>query len=189
MLGVGCALLLCACSEQSEEEEYDEMQRNEDWAGIVEKDRQQPTQSLACHKVVRLAQYRLGVAPPGSVYECLADSREVLASPVAAMMMSDMYIQLGMVNMSQRAAFESMVKETDMKQCGRALRRLTETAIITRQYEVARKYIAIMDANGLHRDWARSMLRIVEHPELISEEPVYLQLRKTYDETEDQFFM
>ena len=187
--GVGCSSSDSELKGSAEEIEYDRLQLKGDWKQIVETYSQHPSQSLACHKVAQLARFQLKQVGNEAVFECLANSREVLSSPRAAIMMSDVYIQLGMVNMAQRAAFESMVKETDVKKCGRALRRLTETAIITRQYEVARKYIAILEENNMHRDFARSMLTIVEHPELISENPVYLQLRKTYDETNDQFFL
>ena len=98
-----------------EESEYDALQLRGKWEQIVEKNRQQPTQSLACRKVVCLAQYRLGHTDQHVVKECLSDSREVLTSELAAMMMSDVYMQLGMVTMAQRAAFEAMVKKTGVK--------------------------------------------------------------------------
>lgn len=183
------ALFACSCSDKSEEEIYDRLQRKTDWKAIVKQNQQQPTHSLACHKVVVLAQYRLGQIPALATQECLADTREVLASPLAAMMMSDVYIQLGMVNMAQRAAFESMVKEPDLKKNERALMRLTETAIITRQYEVARKYIAILETITSHSKWVSDMRQLAEHPELIEQNAVYKQLRETYEKTKDQFFL
>ena len=182
-------LLPCSCSDKSEEEVYDRLQRKTDWEAIVKQNQQQPAQLPACRKVVLLAQYRLGQASAVAAYECLADSREVLTSTTAAMMMSDVYIQLGMVNMAQRAAFESMVKEPDLKKNERALMRLTETAIITRQYEVARKYIAILETFTSHDKWVQNMRRLAEHPELIEQNAAYKQLRETYEKTEDQFFM
>lgn len=172
-----------------EEHEFDRLQLKSDWNGIVALNSRQPAQSLACRKVVLLAQCNLGQAPASALYDCLADSREVLSSPLAAMMMSDVYIQLGMVNMAQRAAFESMAKVPDRTQCGRALRRLTECAIITGQNALAKKYTYLLEELPAHRDWARSMRRIAEHPELISEQPVYENLKRTYEETADQFFL
>lgn len=172
-----------------EEREYDALQRKGKWEEIVEKDREAPAQSLACQKLVLLAQYRLGRVGQMGVIGCLSQSREALSSPMGALIMSDVYIQLGMVNMAQRAAFESMVKTPDMKENGRALRRLTETALITRQYDVAKKYLSILENNRKHRKWARSMRPLAEHPELLDENPSYLQLRKKYEESKDDFFM
>jgi hypothetical protein len=172
-----------------EEKEYDVLQRKGKWEEIVEKDREHPAQSMACQKVVLLAKYRMGWIGGVAVMECLAQSREVLSTPMASLLMSDVYLQLGMVNMAQRAAFESMVKEPDVKKNGRALRRLTETALVTRQYEVAKKYISILENDAKHRRWARSMRKLAEHPELLDADPGYQQLRKKYDETEDDFFL
>ena len=130
-----------------EEQEYDALQISANWEQIVEKNFHEPTHSLACRKVVRLAQYRLGQAGQDAVYECLSDSHDALSSELAAMMLSDVYIQLGMVTMAQRAAFEAMVKHADVTDCERPLRRLTETALITGHYELALKYIAIVEKN------------------------------------------
>ena len=198
----GCNLLLLlmvaiasSCSSDTpiqgtdEEHEYDELQLEGNWEKIIEKSRGTQVTSLACQKVVRLAELRLGRAGKDAVYECLANSHEVLTSPTAALMMSDVYLQIGMVNMAQRAAFESLSKAPDVKINGRAYRRLTETAIITGQYEVALKYISLLEEIRTHRKWAHEMRRIAEHPERIVEQPAYLQLRNTYEKTEDQFFM
>lgn len=189
-------LLVISCSSSTsrldgtdEEREYDALQLKGKWEQIVEKSTKQPVQSLACHKVVRLAQYRLGQAGQDAVFECLADSHDVLTSELAAMMMSDVYIQLGMVAMSQRAAFEAMVKHGDVADCERPLRRLTETALVTGQYELASKYIAIVEKNFSSDDWVRMMKPLALHPELIRQHPVFNQLRENYEKTQDQFFL
>lgn len=167
-----------------EERAYDVLQRKGQWEQIVSKSQEEPVQSAVCYKVVRLAQYRLGLVGASSLYECLADSRQVLTSPLAALMMSDVYMQIGMVNMAQRAAFEAMVKMGPGADNGRALRRLTETAVITRQYDLALKYITLLEEHSTHREWARSMRCVIEHPT-----PEYEKLQKHYEETEDQFFL
>jgi hypothetical protein len=113
----------------------------------------------------------------------------VLSSEVAAMMMSDVYIQLGMVTMAQRAAFEAMVKRADVADCERPLRRLTETALVTGQYELASKYIAIVEKNFSSDDWVQTMKPLALHPELIRQHPVFNQLRENYEKTQDQFFL
>lgn len=189
-------LLVISCSSSTsrldgtdEEREYDALQLKGKWEQIVEKSTKQPVQSLACHKVVRLAQYRLGQAGQDAVFECLADSKMVLSSEVAAMMMSDVYIQLGMVMMAQRAAFEAMVKHGDVADCERPLRRLTETALITGQYEVALKYIAIVEQHFSSDDWVQTMRALARHPEQIDRHATFSKLRENYEKTQDQFFL
>ena len=172
-----------------EEVVYDQLQRRMDWEQIVSQNQQTPAQSLACRKVVRLAQFRLGLAGREAIYECLSDSRDVLTSPLAALMMCDVYMQLGMVNMAQRAAFESTVKQPYAESNMRALRRLTETALITGHYELALKYISLLEEHSAHRKWARSMRIFAEHPERMAEEPGFQQLIKAYEETDEQFFL
>lgn len=172
-----------------EERAYDVLQLNGKWEQIVEKNFHEPTHSLACRKVVRLAQYRLGQAGQDAVFECLSDSHDALSSELAAMMLSDVYIQLGMVTMAQRAAFEAMVKHADVTDCERPLRRLTETALITRQYELALKYIAIVEQHFSSADWVQTMRTLAMHPEQISQHPVFSKLRENYEKTQDQFFM
>ena len=172
-----------------EEKEFDALQIKGKWSQIIEKYQERPTSSLACRKVMRLAQIQKGLVGKEAIYEWLSDSREVLTSPTAALMMSDVYMQLGMVNMAQRAAFEAMVKTHDIKDNGRALRRLTETAIITGQYDLALKYISLLENYRTHRKWAREMRKIAERPELLPQKPTYQNLKQIYEKTEDMFFL
>ena len=177
-----------SCS-KTEEQEYDQLQLKGKWEQIIEKDQQHPTQILACQKVVKLARFRMGLTDNNAIHECLSDSRDVLTNPTTAIMMSDLYMQLGMINMAQRAAFEALVKEPESKNKGRILRRLTETAIVTKQYDLALKYIALLEKDSTHRKWARNMREIAKHPEQIVNAPIYEKMQQSYEETEDQFFL
>lgn len=172
-----------------EELRYDALQIKGQWADIVDEAAKHPIQSQACHKVLRLAQYRLGQAGNEAIMDCLSNSRDVLCSETAALMMSDVYIQLSMVNMSQRAAFEALVTTNSPETRTRALQRLTETALITSQYEVARKYIAILEEEGRVSKWLKDIKSLAEHPERIDQHPVYRQLRQNHEKVEDQFFL
>ena len=172
-----------------EELRYDALQIKGQWADIVDEAAKHPIQSQACHKVLRLAQYRLGQAGNEAIMDCLSNSRDVLSSETAALMMSDVYIQLSMVNMSQRAAFEALVTTNSPETRTRALQRLTETALITSQYEVARKYIAILEEEGRVSKWLKDIKSLAEHPERIDQHPVYRQLRQNHEKVEDQFFL
>ncbi|MGX8696249.1 MAG: DUF6057 family protein [Prevotella sp.] len=169
------------------EAEYDQMQRKGQWQQIVESSRQQPTQSLACQKVALLALWRMGKGSPRQLEACLADSRDVLSSETAALMMSDVYVQLGVVSMAQRAAFEALVTTHNDRTRLRALRRLAECAIITRQQDLARKYLFIIEQEYADsRAWAQSMRPLVTAPTL----PGNMQtLREYYENANDEFFL
>ena len=172
-----------------EECRYDAMQLDGDWEGIVAEAEKAPVKSLACHKVFRLAQFRLRQIDQSAVMECLANTKEALTSVTGAMMMSDVYMQLGFAALAQRAAFEAMVVTKNDRMKRRALQRLTETAIITRQYDVARKYIMVLEKNGVNRQWLKMMKQMAEHPESILQYPTFKNLQEQYEKGEDQFFM
>ena len=191
------ALTCLACSHEQrednfgteEERRYDAMQLDRDWEGIVAEAEKAPVQSLPCQKVIRLAQFRLRQIDQHAAMECLANTKEALTSVTGAMMMSDVYMQLGFTSLAQRAAFEAMVVTNNDKMKRRALQRLTETAIITGQYDVARKYIAILEEDGVNRQWLKTMKPMTEHPEAILQNPTFKSLQEQYEKGEDQFFM
>lgn len=191
------ALTCLACSKEQreanygteEECRYDAMQLDGDWEGIVAEAQKSPVQSLACHKVFKLAQFRLNQIDSEAAMECLANTKEALTSVTGAMMMSDVYMQLGFAALAQRAAFEAMVVTSSDKMKRRALQRLAETAIITKQYDVARKYIAVLEEKGVNRQWLKTMKPMAEHPETIEQNPIFKSLQEQYEKGEDQFFM
>ena len=71
---------------------------------------------------------------------------------------------------------------------GRALQRLTETALVTGQYRVAEKYISILEKTVYYRDFARRMRQMTENPASIDSHPVYGSLKKAYANTKDILF-
>ena len=89
-----------------------------------------------------------------------------MASAVTTSIMSNVYLELGMLNMSQRAAFDLMESIPNGNKSGRAMKRLAETALYTGQPELALKYIRLLEQTLFYRKWASSMRRFAEHPEL-----------------------
>lgn len=107
----------------------------------------------------------------------------------SAFMVSDMALLMNLPNISQRAAFEAMEFIPNYNKSGRALKRLTETCIITRQYKLAQKYLSILEQTTFYRDWARQMRPLTEHPELIKNYPFYQKAQEAYTDTDDLFFI
>lgn len=165
--------------------EYDWLLRTRQWQTILKK--QYPS-SLACQNVVLLARYQTGQISETEMFHKLTLTNDVLTSRTAAYMMSDVYMYTGMVNMAQRASFEAMASIEDFSMSGRALQRLTETALVTGQYRVAEKYISILEKTVYYRDFARRMRELVENPSLIASHPTYGKLQKIYENTNDVLF-
>ena len=171
-----------------EECRYDAMQLDGDWEGIVAEAQNSPVQSLACHKVIRLAQFRLKQIDSEAAMECLANTKESLTSVTGTMMMSDVYLHMGFPNISQRAAFEVLESTSNYNMSGRELSRLVETALITGQYEVALKYISLLESTLFYRNWAKQMRELAAHPETIKRVPFYGPLQDIYGQTVDVNF-
>ena len=169
--------------------EYDYLQRQKSWEMIVRKASREEPHSRACMNVVSLAKYYQGQMSPEVLRESLLEPYKSLTSATSAMMMSDVFFQMGFVNFSQRAVFEAMESASNYNKSGRALCRLTETALVTGQYEVALKYISLLEETLFYRRWARYMRQFVDHPESIKDHPKYGPLQKIYSETEDALFI
>ena len=67
--------------------------------------------------------------------------------------------------------------------------RLVETNLIIGEYEVALKYISILEQTLFYRNWAIMMKDYAMHPEKIKESPLYGPLQNIYGETADVFFL
>lgn len=172
----------------SEEQSYDYLQRRGQWEQIVRKSQNAYPQSLACQYIVRMALHQEGRIKDEEMFANLALSNHAMSSMTSAYMMSDVYMYAGLVNMSQRASFETMASIEDFSMSGRALQRLTETALVTGQYHVAKKYIRILKKTVYYRDFAKRTEMLVDTPALVDNHPIYGSLKKAYANTKDVLF-
>lgn len=100
---------------------------------------------------------------------------------------SEIFYHLGMINTSQRYAFEAMEAIPDLKKSGRAYMRLAETNLINGQYAVAAKYLRALQHTVFYRRWALNAMRYLHQEEMIDRHPEWGQLRKSLS-TEDYLF-
>ena len=107
----------------------------------------------------------------------------------SAFMVSDIAYQLQWTNIAQRTAFEAMEYIPNCNKSGRALKRLVETNIISGHYDVARKYLSILEKNTFYRGWAQSMRPVVDNPGLIKNYPFLYEARKEYVNIVNVFFI
>lgn len=169
--------------------EYDYLQQQRAWRTIIEKAAKEKPKARACQHVVSLAKYYEKEVTPEGLKASLYQPYKSLTSAISAMMMSDVFFQMGFVNFSQRAVFEAMESASNYNKSGRALCRLTETALVTGQYEVALKYISLLEETLFYRKWAQRMRQLLNHPETIKDHPKYGPLQQIYGETEDELFI
>ena len=183
----------------------DMLMRQNEWNKILQKFKspESPAVRSAClyasHQTGQMGYHEFlsRIAPPAGYSDnepsvfCIGDLHfEVYFGTLSsAFMVSDMALMLNWVNISQRAAFEAMEYIPNYNKSARALKILTEISIITEQYDLARKYLSIMDETTFYRGWAKKMRALVDHPKLIEQYPSLQKSRESYKKTEDAFFI
>ena len=171
-----------------EEMAYDRLLRQQQWEKIAETYEQGHSESLAIRNVAMLAQYNLHRIGRQELYGCLVLTSQALKSIPSCFLMSEVAMQVGLVNVAKRTAFEAMEAIPNYNKSARSLHRLVETNLITGHSEVALKYITILEQTTFYRGWARQMKPLALHPEKVKEYPYFKQLQEVYDNGEDAFF-
>ena len=171
-----------------EEMIYDMLSRHHRWATIVNRYNAHPSDNPAILAVAKFALYHEGMIERQELLQGLAPSFRSQNSIPAMQMISEVYLRVGFVTMSQRNAFEAMEGIPNCNKSARSLYRLVETNLITGQYEVALKYITILEHTLMYRSWANKMRRLVEHPQRIRNHVFYHELQLVYNATPDAFF-
>lgn len=141
-------------------ETADTFVRNKEWNRILELYRSKPE----THNKIMVSLVDLALAENGNLaedlfkygqYDCEAlmpgSNPDILTSSVG----SELYWSMGMVGLSQRMAFEQ-----DMYAAGihnpRALQRLIRTNLVFGEYDIAEKYISLMEKCPAYRKWAKN---------------------------------
>ncbi len=91
---------------------------------------------------------------------------------------SEAYFQLGLVNTSQRYSFEAMEALPNYNKSGRSVKRLAETNLINGQYDVAEKYLNLLEKTIFYSKWAQRTKALLRNEKMIDEHPLYGRLRK-----------
>lgn len=101
-------------------------------------------------------------------------SREVFTT----MMTGDIYFELGMVNTAQRFAFEAQESIPNQQKSGRLTRRLAEVAIVDGKYELAKRYLGVLEKTFAYRTWAKETRKLIADEAKINSHPLYGKLRR-----------
>ena len=99
--------------------------------------------------------------------------------PFSTLTTAEVYFQLGLINTAQRYYFEAMEAAPNYKKSCRCIRRLAETNLINGQYDVARKYLHILEKTLLYQKWAQRTLSMIDNGEAsIMKHSLYGRLRR-----------
>lgn len=96
-------------------------------------------------------------------------------TPMAA---AEPYYHLGLVNFSRMMAMESLESTPDGRLPVRAVKRVAETFIIDGRYDLARKYLTLLEPTLFYRRWAREALASLGDEEKINGHLQWGPLRK-----------
>lgn len=99
----------------------------------------------------------------------------------------EIYFWLGLVNTAQRFAFEAMEAIPNYNKSARVVKRLAETNLINGQYDVARKYLQMLEKTIFYRLWAQRTKALLGDEKAINEHPLYGTMRQ-YRLQEDFLF-
>lgn len=91
----------------------------------------------------------------------------------SALSASEVYYQLGMTNTAQRFAFEAQEAIPNYNKSARIMKRLAETNLINGQYDVAVKYLRLLQKTMFYRKWADRMMALAGNRKAIDQHPVY----------------
>lgn len=163
--------------------DYDLLVRSNRWDRIIQKaEKQQPDlpQSVCATNLALGMTNQMG----RRAGEFFQNGPEGLFPPFSkdyfsTLTTAEVYFQLGLINTAQRYYFEAMEAAPNYKKSCRCIRRLAETNLINGQYEVARKYLHILEKTIFYKKWAQRTLAMIEDGEkTIEKHSLYGRLRR-----------
>lgn len=171
-----------------EEMECDMYVRSGQWQKVLTHCEKNTINSLAIQNAVMLAKFKLQEMEPSELRSSLSFEKQSMKNQATAFLQSEVTLQIGMINISQRAAFEAMEAARNCSKSGRALYRLALTNLVTGQYDVALKYISILEHTLFYRSRVQEMKELALHPQKLKNVPYFRVLMDIHNKTTDHFF-
>lgn len=97
---------------------------------------------------------------------------------------SEAYLSMGMVNASQRYAFELKELIPNHNNSGRFIIRLAETALVSGRKELAEKYIYVLSHAPFYKKKAERLRELVEDKELLNRHKTYGPFQGSFPEND-----
>ena len=162
--------------------EYDYLVRIRDWKGIIAKaEKQTPDLPMS------VGATNLALAMTNQLGERAFDFYQRTSEGLlprfernfaTTQLAGEVYFYLGLINTAQRFAFEAMEAIPDYNKSARVIKRLAETNLINGEYDVARKYLQMLDKTIFYRPWAQQALAMLGDENQINAHPLYGTLRQ-----------
>ena len=162
--------------------DYDYMVRIRDWNGIVRKAEQGGTNVPMTVCATNLALAMQGQLGERAFHFYQRGTQGLMPgferNPVTILVPAEAYYLLGLVNTAQRFSFEAMEALPNYNKSGRCIKRLVETNLVNGQYEVARKYLSMLEKTMFYRKWALRTKELIGNEQAIGSHPEYGWLRQ-----------
>ena len=161
---------------------YDYHCRMRNWDKIIEMaDRKSPTVPITV-TCLNLALYKTGQLPD-KMFHYFQNGPEGLLPTfkrdiLLPMVGGEPYWYLGFVNTAQRFAFEAMEVFPDSRKSVRSIKRLAETNLINGYYEVAAKYLSLLENTLYYRNWAIETRTFLYNEDKIEQHPEWGEIRR-----------
>lgn len=184
---VGISLPLAYDRDIYDDIEYDFMVRTQRWQDIINKSAEMAPVSSSAECAVALAQWKEQQMTNQQLLMFMKRANRMPKTELTVMMLNEIYFRVNMVNASQRFAFEGVEFIPNYKKSGRLIKRLAETNLVNGEYDVARKYLQMLQETIYYREWADETMNLVDHPQLILQHPLYGPMRKYLSHKDTMF--
>lgn len=171
--------------------EYDFLVRTKQWSKIILKaEKKQPSRpfDVSCVNLALVMQGQLS----DRLFEFYQHGAEGLfpafqRDMTTPLPTSEVFYRLGMVNDAERYAFEAQEAIPNHRKSGRLTKRIIECNIINGQYEVAMKYLRMLEKSLFYAGWAKEQKEMIRKGK-VNDDPVYYALRSYRQQRQDFLF-
>lgn len=160
---------------------YDQLTRMEKWGKIIKRAEQKAPKTSWEECCLNLALAQKGVlcermfAFPHSGREGLLPL--YVQDYVTPLFAGEAYFYLGLINTSQRFAFEAMEAIPDYQKSSRCYQRLATTNLINGNYTMAKKYLHHLSNTLFYADWAKEKRLFLNNDSLVNADSTMGKLR------------
>lgn len=163
--------------------QYDRLVREKEWHRIVKMAETKPTALPFNQVCLNLALAKTGQLSD-RMFKFYQGGTDGLLPPfqrdfISMLPVSEVYYHLGLINTAQRFTFEAMEAIPNYRKSTRCIKRLAETNLINGNYELAAKYLHLLEKTLFYKEWAAEAMGYLYNEERINNHREYGWLRQT----------